>query len=138
MARAGVISKVFFTYVSDSGVRKTQEAGALGVFLSLSLSPGVTLPRGSCRWCRLFRFRLGYHAAAALLLHFTQHGSPKGPAGSKRRVMDSTSYERRAKEFDASKSSCALTCSFFPSHTVHFYQCNRCHQFLVKQDYLVC
>ena len=46
--------------------------------------------------------------------------------------------ERRVKEFDASKSSCTLSCSFFPSHTVYFYQCNQCHQFLVKQDYLVC
>ena len=137
MARAGVISKVFslMCLILESG--RLKKLGLWGYF-SLSLSPGVTLPRGSCRWCRLFRFRLGYHAAAAPLLHFTQPGSPKGPAGSKRRVMDSTSYESRVKEFDASKSSCALSCSFLPSHTVHFYQCNRCHQFLVKQDYLVC
>ena len=111
---------------------------SLSLSLSFSLPPGVTLPRGSCRCCRLFKYCLGYHAAASLLLHFTHHGSPRGPPGAKRRVMDSTSWWEEGQRIWCFKIIMHPLMLFFPSHTVYFYQCNQCHQFLVKQDYLVC
>ena len=128
VARVGVNSKVSLLAHLVLELGRLEQLGLLGHF-SLSWSD---CPKGNLQTLpRLFKRCLGHHTPP-LLLHSVHQGSCKGPPSSKGRVLYSTSWFEEGQRICscASKPSCTLSCSFSPSYSVYFYQCNQCHQFL--------